>query len=154
MPQLEQSISEIVETVWSSMLGLQTEPDTASTLTVGGAESSPVHTYAGVVQISGAWAGAVAVQCSETLARHAASTMFGLTPETVAVADVHDALGELANMTGGNIKALLPEPCTLGLPVVIEGADYRLRLPGSLPVQRLAFRVGEESVVVSVLVGS
>ena len=69
----------------------------------------------------------------------------------LTTADLHDALGELTNMTGGNLKALLPEPCTLGLPVVVEGVDYRFRLPGSAPVRRSAFRVGDEPIVVTVL---
>lgn len=147
MSQLEQSIGEIVSTVWDAVLGLHVESDDNFQLT----GAHPAHTYAGVVQISGAWNGAVAVQCSEQLARTAAMTMFSIPEADVTVADLEDALGELTNMTGGNIKALMPETCTLGLPVVVEGADYRFRLPGSAPVQRAAFRVGTEEVVVTVL---
>ena len=32
--------------------------------------------------------------------------------------DVADALGELANVVGGNVKAVLPGPSVLGLPEV------------------------------------
>ena len=32
--------------------------------------------------------------------------------------DVEDALGELANVVGGNVKAVLPGPSVLGLPEV------------------------------------
>jgi chemotaxis protein CheX len=32
--------------------------------------------------------------------------------------DVDDALGELANVVGGNVKAVLPGPSVLGLPEV------------------------------------
>ena len=67
MPHLENSIAEIVTTVWDTVLGLQAEPDDSLHLT-----SSPDHTiYAGVVQIHGAWDGAIALQCSEALARRA-----------------------------------------------------------------------------------
>ena len=146
MLQLELSITEIVTTVFDSVLGLQAVPDDSFQLT-----KHLQHTYAGVVPISGAWDGAVAVQCSDQLARQVATTMFGLSADEITVAELQDALGELTNMTGGNIKALLPEPCQLGLPVVVEGADYRFRLPGSAPVVRSAFRVGDEEVVVTVL---
>ena len=36
----------------------------------------------------------------------------------VSLEDVQDALGEVANVVGGNLKALLPEGSTLSLPVV------------------------------------
>lgn len=147
MSQLEHSLAEIVTTVWNNVLGLAVVPD--DTFQVSGAH--PDHTFAGVVQIQGAWDGAVAVQCSDHLARQAAMTMFNLSEAEISNADVQDALGELTNMTGGHIKALMPEVCTLGLPVVVEGSDYRFRLPGSAPMRRSAFRVGADVVVVTVL---
>ena len=147
MSQLEHALAEIVTTVWDSVLGLAVVQDDG--FQVSGAH--PEHTFAGVVQIQGAWDGAVAVQCSDHLARQAAMTMFNMTESEVSISDLPDALGELTNMTGGHIKALMPEPCTLGLPVVVEGADYRFRLPGSAPMRRSSFRVGGDVVVVTVL---
>ena len=140
--------------VWDSVLGIRVEPeDPISALSQNTRDPAKEqeHTYAGVVQISGAWDGAVTVQCSARAARHAAQTMFGLSDDDVSVADLQDALGELTNMTGGNIKALLPETCFLGLPVVVEGADYRFRLPGSAPVRRSTFKAGDELIVVTML---
>jgi chemotaxis protein CheX len=40
-------------------------------------------------------------------------------------ADVSDAIGELANVLGGNLKALLPEGSTLSLPTVRLGVAYQ-----------------------------
>ena len=37
-------------------------------------------------------------------------------PERLDAADVDDALGEIANVVGGNVKAVLPGPSVLGLP--------------------------------------
>ena len=37
-------------------------------------------------------------------------------PEVLEEEDVDDALGELANVVGGNVKAVLPGPSVLGLP--------------------------------------
>jgi CheY-specific phosphatase CheX len=149
MQQLDVAIDGIVATVWESMLGIGIAPD--ESIHALGHEPLGEHTYAGIVQISGAWDGAVAVQCSDHMARHAAQRMFSLEHGDVSVADLQDALGELTNMTGGNIKALLPEPCTLGLPVVVEGADYRLRLPGASVVRRATYRADGEVVVVTML---
>jgi chemotaxis protein CheX len=149
MQQLDAAIDGIVSTVWQSVLDVAIEPD--DTIHAHGQEPLGEHTYAGVVQIAGAWDGAIAVQCSAPMARFAARHMFDLHDEAVSLADLQDALGELTNMTGGNIKALLPEPCTLGLPVVVEGADYRVRLPGASVVRRATYRANGEMVVVTML---
>lgn len=149
MQPLDTAIDDIVGTVWSSMLDIVITPD--ESLHALAHEPLGEHTYAGIVQIAGAWDGAVAVQCSDRMARHAAQHMFHLEHEDISLADLQDALGELTNMTGGNIKALLPEPCTLGLPVVVEGADYRLRLPGASVVRRATYRADGELVVVTML---
>lgn len=149
MQQLDSAIDGIVTTVWESMLEIPVTPE--SPTQAFGQDAIPEHTFAGVVQIAGAWDGAVAVQCSGPLATRAAQRMFSLEADAVSTADLQDALGELTNMTGGNIKALLPEPCTLGLPVVVEGADYRLRLPGSSAVHRAYYRADGETLIVTVL---
>ncbi|NIQ01639.1 MAG: chemotaxis protein CheX, partial [Nitrospinaceae bacterium] len=54
--------------------------------------------------------------CPIPLARQAAAIMFQLQEDTAGPEEIQDAFGELANITGGNIKALLPEPSYLSLP--------------------------------------
>jgi CheY-specific phosphatase CheX len=78
-------------------------------------------TMTGCVQISGAWDGAVTIQCSPDLARAAAAAMLEMEAAATSFDDVRDALGEIANMVGGNLKALLPGPTNLSLPLVVEG---------------------------------
>jgi len=39
--------------------------------------------------------------------------------------DVADAVGELVNMIGGNVKSLMPGPSVLSLPVVAAGRVAR-----------------------------
>ena len=144
--QLRPSIVQVVETVWESTLALPAVPIDARS----GAPDGH-RTYVGLVQITGAWDGAVAVQCDHGLARHAAMAMLGLTEADVTIEDVRDALGELVNMIGGNLKALLAEPCVLGLPVVVEGAELRMMLPGSRQVVQCAFAADHEPFTVTVL---
>jgi chemotaxis protein CheX len=71
------------------------------------------------VVVSGPWTGAVVLSCARATAEELSRTLLG-EPETQPVAseDVADALGELANVVGGNVKALLPAPSVLGLPEV------------------------------------
>jgi len=50
--------------------------------------------------------------------------MFALPEEQLSDADIHDAVGELSNIVGGNIKSLLPPPTSLSIPFV-ETPDTR-----------------------------
>jgi len=121
----EVEIQQVCETVFNSVLGWEVFPADR----VVNAEQERI--IASSVQISGAWDGAVALYCPEPLARQAACGMFGLNANDIAAEDVQDALGELANMIGGNLKALLPEPCYLSLPTVADGTVFTLRIRGS-----------------------
>ncbi|MEQ1502435.1 MAG: chemotaxis protein CheX [Myxococcota bacterium] len=76
--------------------------------------------WLGSVAIDGAWDGRVEVWLSDADARRVATAMFG--EEPIGEPELVDAIGELANITGGNVKALLPEPCGLGLPAVRAAA--------------------------------
>lgn len=146
MQGFEQSIVEIVAGIWDQVLQQPIVEEDVFTLSL-----AREQTYAGVVQINGAWEGAVALLCSQGMARRAAEIMFQVAEPNVTLGDIQDALGELANMVGGNFKALLPEPCQLSLPVVIEGTDFRMRLPGATQILQRAFRSDANALSVTVL---
>jgi chemotaxis protein CheX len=74
--------------------------------------------------------------------------MLGREPQ--GEAELVDAIGEIANMTGGNVKALLPGPSVLSLPEVAAGTAAAV--PGR-PVSRLAFAVDSSPLVVAVVEG-
>ncbi|MBK6697852.1 MAG: chemotaxis protein CheX [Myxococcales bacterium] len=106
----KENILDFTQTVWTTVLGTEVEP--------GGAPSQ-APTMQGIVRISGSWEGEIAIECSPAFARWAAATMFDASDTSQD--DVRDALGELANMVGGNIKALLPGPSHLSPPRVQAG---------------------------------
>jgi chemotaxis protein CheX len=70
----------------------------------------------GAVRISGAWDGWVTLEVPVATASRVAAAMLGLAGGEPDAADVSDAVGELANIIGGNVKSLLPAPC----PVVAD----------------------------------
>jgi chemotaxis protein CheX len=142
----EEDLCQLTENIWMSVLGLAVQRSSDD-----GVLSRKEHTLAGCVQITGAWEGAVTLYCSAPLARQAASIMFGINQEEASNEEVQDALAELANITGGNVKTLLPEPCALSLPTVIEGNDYIVRIPGSILASRVAFEHEGHSLLVTVL---
>ncbi|OLF06895.1 chemotaxis protein CheX [Actinophytocola xanthii] len=72
------------------------------------------------VAIMGAFEGHVIVQCTTQASRDVASVLFEMPTEEVSEAEIGDALGELANVLGGNLKSMLPGPSTMSLPRVAE----------------------------------
>jgi len=109
------------------------------------------RTLTACVQLAGAWEGSVLLYCTQTLAKRAASVMFGMEPDAVGDEEIEDALGELANMTAGNIKTLLPRPCDLSLPAVVDGIDYRLVIPGSRVASKVLLECEEEPLLVTLM---
>jgi chemotaxis protein CheX len=70
--------------------------------------------------------------------------MFDLEPEAVTLDETRDALGELTNMMGGNLKALLPGPSRLSLPTVVEESGPGVDPLGNLPINQIAFECDGE----------
>ncbi|HVK29188.1 MAG TPA: chemotaxis protein CheX [Nocardioides sp.] len=74
------------------------------------------------VTVSGGWAGVVTVELDEGVAQQLSARMLALPDdEPVTDGDIADAVGELVNMVGGNVKSLMPGPSVLSLPAVAAG---------------------------------
>lgn len=129
-----EEVMGIVESVWASTLD-----EEIHRLAEVPAPGPDTRTLTGCVNIVGAWEGQVVVQLPVELARRAAAKMLTLDAASATLEDMQDATGELSNMVGGNVKALLPQPSRLSLPSVVEGKDYNLRIPGALCVSRMVF---------------
>ena len=142
LPVTSEQVTEIAAQVWESFLGL-------SLVEAGAGCGLPGSAMAGVVAISGAWAGSVVVGCSSDHAVQAAEAMFAAEPGSLEPAEVADALGELTNMVGGNIKSLLPEPSALSIPSVTGGVDHQVFVPGALRVLQVELHCGTAPVVVT-----
>lgn len=138
----DEEIDLLMRTVLSTMLDLSP--------TMTGHEALPpagTRTLSAVVHITGAVDGAVVLHVTEPFARVTAARMFGIDPEAATLTDLQDALGELCNVVGGNFKSLLPEPCRLSLPTVVEGVDYSFRIPGSAMTAQYGLDVAEQPML-------
>lgn len=111
-------------------------------------------TLTGQVGLAGEWSGAVLVEMSEALAITMAAAMFGLEADELEEDDVTDAVGELANMLAGKVKARLGIPTSLSLPSVTAGDGYRVWVQGSKVVCELLLRCGDEIAAVRLLEGT
>jgi chemotaxis protein CheX len=107
----------IAEMVWTSYL----DPTGEHPLVVDGVPdpgTGPAEVVA-TVAISGAWDGRVLLCFSPPAARRAAAALLGIEEaDEVGDGDVADAIGELANIIGGGVKSLMPQPTALSLPAV------------------------------------
>jgi len=142
----DEHLHQVVDTIWGSMLGLAAVPVPADQV---GPASEGV-TLTGSIQISGSWHGEVRLHCDRDAARAMAAAMFGMPPEELESGEIRDAVGELTNMTGGSIKALLPGEGMLGLPTVVEGADHLVQVAGTRLLVEASFLCDGSVVGVSV----
>lgn len=145
MQDIERFVVDLSSSVWEQAVGLTLSP-------VEQAPPAGPRTFQGHVHIMGSWTGTVVLQCSEPAARRAAQAFFGDAAPEDEMRDMQDAICELTNMIGGNLKAVVAqEGCTLSIPTVVAGADYSVRVPLTRTVVRQAFAADGEMVVVTLL---
>lgn len=132
--------------VWTSMLGLELQPEAQAVETMAGHRR-----WSGCIALSGDWRGAVTVSCIDPLARIVTGAMFGMEPADASDAEIQDAIGEMANILGGQTKQVLGDKCVLGLPVVIEGDNFEATVPNSQSVVKLHFSCAGHAVQLSVV---
>lgn len=138
----DEQIVEIVQQVWGSYAEIALEPVPREPAGPGG------DVLTGTVRITGAWDGRVALACPVPVARAAAAAMLGVAEHGLTAADVADAVGELTNVIGGNVKSLLPAPSELSLPAV--GVLPDLPHPGAVLLHDVLLRGALGPVAVSV----
>ena len=144
----DDDVLAIAEQVWTSYL----DPEGANPLLLG-PPAVPSQEVSASVSVTGAWRGHIVVSCSSTAARNASAALLGADLVDITPEDVVDALGELANIIGGNVKGLLPEPSALSLPVVVIDGNSRwpsvaelCRLDGTWLGEPVAVLVLESSI--------
>jgi chemotaxis protein CheX len=122
----ENDLAEMVEQVWESYL----DPEGVSPLmqTYDENQASEVHSS---VSITGSWTGHVVYASSQQAARRAAAAFLAMEPDEVSEEDLSDVLGELANIIGGNVKAMLPPGALLSLPQVVLAPETTARYPNT-----------------------
>jgi chemotaxis protein CheX len=83
------------------------------------------------ISIGGPWQASVLLRCTRAGARLATSRVLGIALDELDDADVHDVMGEMANIVGGNLKGVVSDDAegwTLSLPVVSASPQH---VPGS-----------------------
>jgi chemotaxis protein CheX len=104
-------LENIAEQVWSAFLADGSEAVVDGTDPV----TAPAELAASVA-IVGAFDGHVVVTSTREGSREVASALFEMPADELSADEIGDALGELANVLGGNVKSMLPAPSTMSLP--------------------------------------
>jgi len=107
----ERHLIEATSRFWEQMLAMKVEPEPIKQKFCVGHQH-----LLGSIHLKGAWRGRVEIRIADNLARVATAAMMMQPIETVAEADMMDAISEVANMIAGVIKSSLPQPCEMGLP--------------------------------------
>jgi chemotaxis protein CheX len=147
-----EDLFEITQMVWESFLN-PTGDELAGQLRPPSATTATDEVSAAVA-VTGAWQGHIVVSCSMAAAREISALLLEIPLPEVSESDVADALGELANIIGGNVKGLLPRPCALSLPYLVVAASEHVRWPSATVESRLLADWHDEPIVVTVLKGS
>lgn len=139
-----EDLLQIVDDVLSSFAG-----ETSSVDEPPAADGARAGVTAGI-HVSGAWNGSVMLSCSTAYAYAVAAAMLDVAADEVTDADVSDAIGEVANMIGGSVKALMPEPSVLSLPMVTFDARSAV-VPGTDLLQSVDLEPLGRALKISVL---
>jgi Chemotaxis phosphatase CheX len=145
----ERILVQLMTSVWETILQLPILPR-------DGHEGNEVRSgdlplLTGRIQIAGAWEGTVAMTGPRSFAAKCAAIMHGREPEALTEAEVRDGWGELVNMVGGNLKALVPPVSRLGLPTVLAREVFGYEEEGSRVLNDMIFACLGQRVRLTVL---
>jgi chemotaxis protein CheX len=129
---LTERLVEIVREVWESfMLGDVTHLDVADA-------ARPELIAAANVSLSGDWEAVVMFELEPAMAAKLSATLLGVDETEVSDDDLADTIGEVANVIGGNLKALVPGNTVMSLPVV-SLRTTRPQVKDAAELQRVLF---------------
>lgn len=123
-------VAELVQLAWQTFFGSE----------LAQIEPAPIvhdDVVCASISIGGPWSATLLLHCARPLARRGTAEMLGMELADLADTDVHDIMGELANIIGGNLKGVVSEgegAWTLSLPVVSNSLQ-------SVPGSKLAVQV-------------
>ncbi len=107
-----ETVGSIAQDAWTALVG-----EDEVLVPVPGA--MPADVLSSWVDMTGPWTGTVVLTTGTRTAVELTEALLGAAaPPVLDDEDVADALGELANVVGGNVKAALPPPSILSLPRV------------------------------------
>ncbi len=128
--ELDEKIIESVKEIFSSMIMMDI---TVSDENPG--ESTPLtDSISGIIGLAGLRKGVMAIHLPNSVAMAITGSFLGMEVTEIGE-DVEDAVGELANMLGGNVKTILSE----------KGRDIELSMPSTISGHKYEFQSTKEA---------
>ena len=113
-------LGRVVRTIWSTQLGLELEDGDSEALERGLADRETITVR---VKFSGGFSGALVQRCSRQASILAASCAFATDNQDLSSNQIRDVLAELANVTAGNLKTILPGHPEFSLPKTVDADE-------------------------------
>jgi len=108
----------------------------------------------GSVSFAGEAVGNVNIQVNEAFARQITAAMLGMEEDEIdGDEEVHDVIGELSNMVGGDLKSRLCDEglnCDLSIPSITSGSDFKTETKGWERHEILVFRHQKQFALLNV----
>jgi hypothetical protein len=126
-----QQIISASKEVWTNHLGLTLTPrvDTDA--------AADERSWSSCVKLSGSWQGAILLECSESIVRHAAAMLFAADGEDTPEDELADAVKELADMFGKKMRPFLPAETKVSRPTIVEDQGTCKALIGARTLSEL-----------------
>jgi len=151
---LEEYINNTITNVFDTMLSMQASPVEAGMKDDAVARKGP--RIVGSVGLSGDVMGNISIQVSDVFAREITAAMLGMEEEEIeSDEEVHDVIGEISNMVGGDLKSRLCDvgfPCSLSIPSITSGTDFKIESTGWSRHEQFALACDGHSVVIEVFI--
>lgn len=143
--EIEDKIIEATKEIFSSMVMMEIEVKE-----VMESHGPLTDTITGLIGLAGTHKGVLGIHTPYHVAKAITSSFLGMEVEEIDE-DVHDAVGELANMLGGNVKSILSEngrDIDLSLPSTIAGSEYNFQSDKEVDTVIIQFDTGQGEFMV------
>lgn len=147
-----QDISACTQEIFSTMIMLEVTQGEAFRRT----DSNLKNSVSGIVGLAGETKGMLSIHLPEKAALAVTTAFLGMEVEEVDE-DVCDAIGELANMLGGSLKAAIDpggSKVQLSMPSTIHGEEYTIDCLADAELISVPFKFAEHEFLVELQVSS
>ena len=142
-------VTNAIRDVSETMLSLELELNNADLH-----EPTEGTQITGSVSFAGKVMGSLNIQLDDNFARIMAAAMLGIELDEIeSDEEVHDVIGELCNIIGGDLKSRLCDTgfaCQLSIPCITSGDHFKIESKGWVRKERLGFRHQEHTALVEI----
>ncbi len=148
---LKEFISNAVLDVFDTMLSMEVQPVSSNQ-----SENNNGTHIVGSVSFAGAVMGNVNMHVDLEFASQMTAAMLGMEVDEIeGEEEVHDVIGEVCNMIGGDLKSRLCDAnlhCELSIPSITTGKDFKIESRGWDRNECYAFRNHQHTAAVEVYI--